>query len=100
MKKIVLLVFAMILTLSISAQEKKSFEGAIEHAGLTEKEKQEVMVIQKEKQSAIKAIKKEGLEKAEEKEKIAEVRKESGTKMRAIVGKEKYRAMNAYWKKD
>lgn len=99
MKKFILFVFALMLTISVSAQEKKTFEGAIAHAGLTKTETTKALEINTEKMVAIKAIKKEKLSKEDEKSKIKEVKKASSEKIKALVGKDKFKAINAYWKK-
>lgn len=99
MKKLVFLFFALLLTVSVSAQEKKSFAGALASAGLTKQETTKAMAINKEKMTQIKAIKKQKLVKDVQKAKIQEVKKASSAKIKALVGKEKYKAINAYWKK-
>ncbi|WP_299556142.1 hypothetical protein [Seonamhaeicola sp.] len=99
MKKLMLLVFALLLAIGINAQEKKTFEGAVAHAQLNKEETTKVMAVQKEKNAAIKAIRKQKLHKEVEKEKIKEVKQATSKKIRAIVGKDKMKLMNAYWKK-
>ncbi|MGY6650404.1 hypothetical protein [Wenyingzhuangia sp. IMCC45574] len=98
MKKL-LFVFALLLAVSVNAQEKKTFKGAMEHAGLTQEEKTQALVINKEKQAKLKEIKKSDLSKEEKKAKIKAVRQESNKKIKAVVGKEKLKALNQYWKK-
>ncbi len=100
MKKLVLFIFALMLSISISAQEKKTFEGAIAQAGLTKAETVKAMEIQKEKMAKLKVIRKEDLTKEEKKEKMKEVRKASSAKLRKLLGKEKMKAINLYWKKN
>lgn len=99
MKKLALLFFALLLTISVSAQQKKNFAGAIVAAGLTKQEAIEATTINKEKVTKIKAIRKQQLAKDIEKEKIKEVKKVASSKIRKLIGKEKFKAMNAYWKK-
>ncbi|GAA4239329.1 hypothetical protein GCM10022291_33210 [Postechiella marina] len=99
MKKLALLFFALLLTISVSAQQKKNFAGATAAAGLTKQETVEATAINKEKTTQIKAIRKQQLAKDVEKEKIKEVKKAASNKIKKIVGKEKFKAMNAYWKK-
>lgn len=98
MKKL-LFVFALILAVSVNAQEKKTFKGAMEHAGLTQTEKTEALTINKEKVAKLKEIKKSDLSKEEKKAKMKEVRQEANKKIKAVVGKEKAKALNQYWRK-
>ncbi|QVY66049.1 hypothetical protein [Polaribacter sp. Q13] len=98
MKKLVLFVFALMLTISINAQ-KKTFEGAIKHAGLTQVETQNVMKSYNKKVKAIKAIRKEKLSKEDENAKIKEAKKTSTAEIKALISKEKQKAMNLYWQK-
>lgn len=101
MKKLTLLLFGMFLAFSLStqAQAKKSLEGALKHAALTQQETVKVLAIQKEKSKEIKAIRKEKLEKEAESTKIKAVKKAASAKIRKIIGKEKVKAINEYWKK-
>ena len=99
MKKLALLLFTLLLTVSVStqAQEKKNFEGAIAAAGLTEEETTKALEINNEKMELIKAVRKEKLEKEAEDEKIKEIRKASTDKVKALIGKEKFKLMQKYW---
>ncbi|TXE08081.1 hypothetical protein FUA26_12155 [Seonamhaeicola algicola] len=99
MKKILLLVFALFITVAVSAQEKKTFEAAVEYAKLDKNEATKVLAIHNERTASIKAIKKQKLDKETEKEKIKAVRQEASKKIKAIIGKEKMKELNAYWKK-
>lgn len=99
MKKLAFLFFALLLTASVTAQEKKNFAGAIEAAGLTKQETVKAIAINKEKTAEIKAIRKQKLVQEVEKAKIKEVKKATSAKIKALVGKEKFKAMNAYWSK-
>ncbi|NIJ44573.1 flagellar biosynthesis protein FliP [Wenyingzhuangia heitensis] len=98
MKKL-LFVFALLLTVTMSAQEKKSFKGALEAANLTEVEMTKAMEIQKEKTTALKEVKESDLDAVAKKAKVKEIKQEAGKKLRAAIGKEKTKAMNQYWKK-
>ena len=98
MKKLILLAFALMLTITINAQ-KKNFAGAIAHAHLTKVEAEKVTEINNEKVKVITAIRKEKLSKEEEKAKIKEAKKASSAKIKSLIGKEKFKAMNTYWKK-
>lgn len=99
MKKLALLFFALLLTLSVSAQEKKNFAGALAHAELTKQETVKATAINNKKIAKMKAIKKEKLNKNAEKAKIKEVKKASSEKIKALIGNKKFKAMHAYWKK-
>ena len=99
MKKIAFLIFALLLTISISAQEKKTLKGAITFAELTEQETTKVLEMKKERVANTDAIKKQKMDKATEKDKIKEVREQYMTEVRTLLGKEKFRKMNSYWKK-
>jgi ABC-type uncharacterized transport system YnjBCD substrate-binding protein len=101
MKKLTLLIFALFLAISVStqAQEKKTFEGAVAAAGLTVQETVKVTAINQEKLDAIKVIKKQKLGKEVENKKLKEAKQASTNKIKALIGKDKFKAMNAYWKK-
>jgi hypothetical protein len=99
MKKLILFVFALMLTISINAQ-KKNFAGSLKHAGLTKVETKKALEINDEKVKVIKAIKQEELPKEMEKEKIKAAKKASSAKIKTLIGKEKYKAINNYWKKN
>ncbi|WP_303315751.1 hypothetical protein Q4Q34_14215 [Flavivirga abyssicola] len=99
MKKIGFLIFALLLTISISAQEKKTFEGAMAFAELTEQETIKVTEMKKERVAKTNAIKKQKMDKATEKTKIQEIRNKYKEDVKAFLGKEKFKKMNNYWKK-
>jgi len=97
MKKI-LFIFALFLSMTMSAQEKVTFEDALKHVGVSDAQTTEVMAIANEKKAATKEIKNSGLDKAAQKVKKKELNKATNKKIEAIVGKEKYKAAKAYMK--
>jgi len=101
MKKLVLVVFALFLAVSVNAQqkEKKTFEGAVVAANLTEKEASKVKVLADERTEAVKAIKAQKLDKEVTKEKIKEVKEANYAKLKEVLDKEKLKAWSQYWKK-
>ncbi|MEC3907264.1 hypothetical protein VOI54_09540 [Tamlana sp. 2201CG12-4] len=99
MKQLVLLIFALFLTISVNAQEKKTFEGAVAHAELSKEETTKVIAINKEKITAIRVVRKKKLDKETEKTEIKALKQESNKKIKAIIGKEKFKIMQSYWKK-
>ncbi|WP_010135332.1 hypothetical protein [Ochrovirga pacifica] len=98
MKKLVM-VIAFFMAITVNAQEKKTFKGAIEHAGLTQEEKTKVLAINKEKQAELKEIRKSDLDQEAKKAKMKDVRQAYAKKFKDVIGKEKNKAMNQYWKK-
>lgn len=101
MKKVTQLFFALFLFVAVSgfSQEKKTFKGAMEHANFTEQETIEATKINKEKSKEIKAIRSQKLPKEQEKEQIKAVKQKTTQKIKKVVGPEKMKAMNSYWKK-
>ncbi|NJB82393.1 hypothetical protein [Wenyingzhuangia aestuarii] len=98
MKKLVF-IFALFLALAVNAQEKKSYKGALEHAGLTPIEMTKAMEIQKEKVAAFKELKSSDLDAEAQKAKKKEINKAANKKLRTLIGPEKTKAIQQYWKK-
>lgn len=100
MKKLLAVVFVLFLTISLSAQEKKNLDGAITTLHLSAYQATELKSIANEKNEKIKEIKMLKLDKEVEGLKIRDLMKSIYSKTNVVLGKEKMKEWNAYWKKN
>lgn len=99
MKKLLLSAFLLMLTLSVNAQEKKSFEGALKELNLPEDQANQMKTFVKERNEKTVAVKALKLGTEEEKEKLKEINMAHNQRVNALIGKDKVKELNAYWQK-
>lgn len=99
MKKLLVVLVAMLMTVAINAQAKKSIDDFAKKAGVSKEQVMQIKALTKEKSAAVKAIKAKKLDKATTKAKIKALNKATRPKIEKILGKEKMKEFNAYWKK-
>ena len=87
------------MTAAINAQAKKSLNDTAKKNGIATEQVAQINALNKEKGKKIKAVKALNLSKEETKVKIKAINKANYPKVTKIIGKEKMKAISAYWRK-
>ncbi|MGA9638578.1 hypothetical protein [Flavobacterium sp.] len=98
MKKLLTMFFVLVLAINANAQEKKSVEGAAKELHLTTEQFDQIKVLANERNQKIGEVKKLQLDSDDEKEKIQEIMNTYFPKINNVLGKDKVKEWNAYWK--
>ncbi|MCW2118850.1 hypothetical protein [Flavobacterium sp. 7A] len=99
MKKIVTLLFVLFLSLSVNAQQKKSFDDAVKTLNLPKETVSKLQEVNTERNVKAKEIVAMKLNKEDQKTKMRELAKATYPKISGILGKAKTKEWSAYWRK-